>query len=121
MEFESRPTANTKFSRKSDPFINMCQSARAIGQILNKITQFFQNLSQFCLKFGEILIKYYPFIYQILHLRRGHSYMRRLILLPMLGIWRHIPVGSLVLSTPPGTQICRPTVTLNSKFPILKT
>ena len=51
---------------------------------MNKITNFFPkiflNLSQFWLNFGKID----PFIYQILHLTRGHSYTKRLILLPML-------------------------------------
>ena len=54
-----------------------------LGQILNKITNFFQNF----LKFEPNLAKFRkidPFIYQILHFIRGHSYTKRLILLPML-------------------------------------
>ena len=54
-----------------------------LGQFSVKSPDFvkiFLNLSQFWFKFGKIN----PFIYQILHFIRGHSYTKRLILLPML-------------------------------------
>ena len=81
--------ANTNFSWKSDPFIY--KSVQFWAKSWRKFFfEDFWNLSQFWLKF----------IYQILHFIRGHSYTKRLILLPMLMACLR---RSFVLSTPLST------------------
>ena len=77
---------NTSFSSQNNSFIY--QLAQFLGQILNKITNLFQHFLKFWLRFGQI-VKNRPFIYQILHFIRGHSYAKRLILLPMLAAHPH--------------------------------
>ena len=57
-----------------------------LGQILSKIAQCFQNFPKMS-QIGSNLRKFwkiYAFIYQIMHFIWGHSYTKRLILLPML-------------------------------------
>ena len=64
------------------------------GKILSRIARFFQNflkfepvLAQIWASFGSNLENFWkinPFIYQILYFIRGHSYTKRLMLLPML-------------------------------------
>ena len=68
---------NTNFSRKSDPFIyQLDQFSAKFWAKSSDFPKIFLNLSQFW--------KIDPFIYQILHFIKGHSYTKRLILLPML-------------------------------------
>ena len=89
---------NTNFSRKSDPFMSFYIP---ISPILSQIRSFYQ----YFLKFEPIFGKFWkmdPFVYQILHFIRGHSYTKRLIL---LACWRHVPVGSFVMSTPPRVKM----------------
>ena len=116
---------NTNFSRKSDPF--MYQLVQFVAKFWAKspdFSKFFLNLSQFWLKFGELL-KNQPIHIPILHFIRGHSYTKRLILLPMLAT--HPRRVFCIKYPPPGHNWVhcshRPqcTVTLNSNFAILKT
>ena len=94
---------NTNFSRKSDPF--MYQLVQFVAKFWAKspdFSKFFLNLSQFWLKFGELLKN------QPIHIPNFAFYKGSFIYqeADFATHVRHIPVGSFVLSTPRVTTGC---------------